>query len=642
MNAEWRKTHDYDLLETDSRVLVAQYLGEGQEAIMKAGLTGQGARDFGLVTDMGKAVDTGAASRDLTERAVAEAEMLSKSVANRKQQINKAIKVAKKSVAEVSQQVTAAKRALNNAKSKVATAQTRAAAAERKLATAQEAHDLSAGLLATARGAEKKKLSAQVRTLQTQLDSSAADLQSAQRQLANAEKDFGRWADDVRVAEEQFANYEKTFSDLMDERIAMDSMPVTKPAVQAAEVAERFAEKKVQAAEKFATANDSVQAAETTVQWLSADVTQVVDRLTAEIAELDDFIGRVNATKKAGRPTTDSMLELRDQQRELLSEIRDKLRTSTDPDIQVMAKLEAQALVHDAAYFRSTRNFKGTKGSNTLRAELDAGIDLLDNPDFQKYIVEQVDEGMTRLKRLHGPDEQINEQYRQAIKATRQFIDPSTRGPAFRAMKKAMNAYSKTMNWWKGWALASPGFVFRNWYSGMFAMYLDDALNPKLATRFSSYMRRVQKDGPEAARAWSLRKYGPEGAQRLDEAYNVAAASGWGLTSQEFSTSLVGSRMKANPLSADMPLPYAMRHASSEVEAFLRGGHALAVLERGGTFEDALQRVESSISTIVTSPILTGPLSRLPRSGRSGHVTWVFRPRCTLSVLTRLTGHIST
>jgi hypothetical protein len=126
----------------------------------------------------------------------------------------------------------------------------------------------------------------------------------------------------------------------------------------------------------------------------------------------------------------------------------------------------------------------------------------------------------------------------------------------------------------------------------MFGMYLDDALNPKLGARFSRYMTKLQKD-PEAARAWALKTFGPEQAERLDTAYKVAAASGWGITSQEMTTSLAGSKIKwLNPLSADNPLAYGIRHASSEVEAFLRGGHALAVLERGGTFEDALQRVQ--------------------------------------------------
>jgi hypothetical protein len=585
INARWRQNHDYDLLETDFRVLSAQYMAEGQEAVLKSGLTGKMAEDMGLVQPMGSRVDADKVYADLDKATEFQTEQIAKSVRDRRKSLNKMTKVAKASVATQSKVLTDARAALTKAEGRVAKLVDDAAVAERQLASANEAYDLTQKAANVARGQEKSRLTNRLKQMDVERARLQGQIDSAQTQLASAEKDFGRWTDDVRRAEEDFATYEGNFNELTAERLRMESEPVTSTAVQASNVAEQFSEKAAKAADKFATAQSDIKAAETTASWLSADVNRVADRVEAELAEFTDWENRLAKTRKAGKPTLDSNKALRDSQRELMTDVRNMLRTSTDPQIQDALKLEAQALTHDMAAMRSGM------ASGRLRDEFTAGVDLLDNPRFQKYIVEQTQTGFERLARNLGPDEQIQSWYKETMERHRQFLDPATRGPAFRALAKGMRGYQKVMNWWKGWALASPGFAFRNWYSGMFGMYLDDALNPKLGARFSRYMTKLQKD-PEAARAWALKTFGPEQAERLDTAYKVAAASGWGITSQEMSTSLVGSTVKLNPFSADNPLAFGVRHASSEVEAFLRGGHALAVLERGGSFEDALQRVQ--------------------------------------------------
>jgi hypothetical protein len=590
INARWRQNHDYDLLETDVRKLAAQYLGEGQEAVMKAKLTGGLARDLGLIDDVGRGIDGTKVQKMFDAEVAKEAEQISKSVVARRMQINKATRLARQNVGKTSQELTQVKSELAKAERKIGAAQARQAKLQANMDSLTQARDLAEAAARSARGKEKAAADLKLREVEETLSVVQQNWDRAKSSLDNATTNKVKLQAKVVRAQEEFSEYEKVFSDLMDDRKALDNAPVAKTAVQAQQAADKAAAARQAAADKFATAQSDTAAAETTAAWIQSDVKQVADRVTAQLAEFDDWSARVDATKKRGRPTMDSNKALRDEQRVLLTEIRDVLKNSDDPIVQQMAKLEAQAIVADAAALMGNKDMLGSMARKRMQADFDAGIDLLSNPKFQEYVIPQLTEGMERLKRQLGDDVQINAWYKEMIETHRKFIDPTTRSQAFRGMQTMMRAYGRAMNWWKGWALASPGFVVRNLYSGMFAMHLDN-VNPFTAGRFYNYLKRAEADPVKAAN-WATDKFGPVEAARLHDAHRVASASGFGQTTEELARQTKAGTSWVNPGSANFAPVKGLRFLSGESEAYLRGGHAYAVLERGGSFEEALSRVE--------------------------------------------------
>ncbi len=587
INAKWRLNHDYDLLEDDMHVLMAQYLGEGQEAVMKAGFTGEEAVSLGLIKDPTKVVSDTKVQKAIDAKVAEEGENIAKSVKHRRAALTKAVAVARRDSGEAGRRVATAEKAVADANRKVVRLQDRAATTERSLRTLETAASQTADLAKKARGQEKVRLTKQLDRIEARRVEMEVNYNTAKKALDESNVRTAELVEDVATAEAEFDQFESNLRALRAERKEMEDHPIAKDAVKAQEKADRDAAKAQVAADKFATAQGEVETAVTTQQWLKADLKQLDDRVTADLAEFDDFMRRMDAKEMKGRTKAGSVEQKaqRQLQRDRMTEIQKIIRGSNDPQVQDIAAIEAQAIMADAAAMRAGMD------ATRLDREFKAGVDLLNNPRFQDYIVTQSEAGFELMERHLASDVMINQWYKDAVSRGREFVDPATRGHAFRQLNKVMKKYMGAMNWWKGWAVTSPGFVFRNLYGGVFAFYLDD-VNPVVASRFSRYLYQVQHNGQEAATAWATRKYRAEGAERLSEAYRVAAASGWGLNQAEVATSLTGKRLSWNPLSSNNPLTYAARHGSGEVEAFLRGGHALAVLERGGTFADALQRVE--------------------------------------------------
>lgn len=77
---------------------------------------------------------------------------------------------------------------------------------------------------------------------------------------------------------------------------------------------------------------------------------------------------------------------------------------------------------------------------------------------------------------------------------------------------------------------------------------------------------------------------------QMNDALKTVAATGGGLAHEEFQVGLVHG-LSANPLSRDFAPIKAIRHGSEEVEALVRGGHALSVMRRGGSYDLAVDTV---------------------------------------------------
>lgn len=583
INEAWRRNHDFDLIETDVRVAGAQYLAEGQRAVMRAKLAGADAERLGLVKPLTDTLDETAVRKDLDAAASNELKLLNRSVSARRQAAGRALRVAQRSVNDVAKQLDDFTGKINRQAEKI----TRLTAREAELLTESEAAD-QALLLAEraarqARGRQKTELTNKIKKLQAAKDAQSAELKSVRNRLRTAQTGQQSLQIKHNLAKVQYDNYEKLLKQTQVERDMLNTAPL--------KVDEAATVRAQQATERFVTAQSDTAAAETTLQWLRSDAGRVSDRLGAEMARLDELGARLERTRLSkSKADMDELLGARDVLRDMMDDLRGLLRDAPSKDAETFLKLEAQAVAADAAFWRSTAG-SASGGSRRLRAQFDAGVDLLTNPNFQKYVSAQVDQGNVLLQRAAG-DVQVDGMYAEATAKFRRMMDPEGRGEAFQKLHKGMRQYGKAMNWWKGWALASPGFVARNLYSGMFNMWLDDALNPALGSRFSRYLR-LMRSNPEEAAQWALKKFGQRDADRLQEAYRVAAASGWGQTSEEVASDMAGKRVKwLNIASSESAYPRAIRWASSESEAFMRGGHALAVLHRGGSFDDALARVQ--------------------------------------------------
>jgi hypothetical protein len=270
---------------------------------------------------------------------------------------------------------------------------------------------------------------------------------------------------------------------------------------------------------------------------------------------------------------------LTDQMRVLKKLLQENGSKSTFNDI---IRLEAQALDADIAALTATRTRQGIEKAVT--PDIDGQIKALTDPKFQKMIVDQTKDGFERLAREGADDVQINSFYAEAIG----IVDDIDFGDANTFMRK----YMATQNWWKGQALATPGFLVRNSTGGMFNMYLDN-IPVGFAIKYSRYNKRVMADGLESADAWAKKTYGANEASKMNEAATVAAATGDGQAATEYAGKILGSaNKKLNIFSPQHALPHRIRTASAGIESGLRGGHAYGVLMQGGDYAEALARVE--------------------------------------------------
>jgi hypothetical protein len=588
INQQWRaQGHDFDLLEDDVRTLLTEYVAEGQQGMMRAFMTGDKAVEMGLVDDIGGMIDPVKFEKRIQKLAGRELDAIKSSIKSRRKAINKGIKAGQRNVEAVGADLNKARAASQAADDRVAKLAADRVELERKLQTATESVDLLQKNANQLRGREKAAATRAIKKAQAKVDELYDELGEVSTRARGADGRAAKAAKELAAADDAFQKANKNVEDLVAARAELDAAPVARDAVEAQTAAQKAAFERQAADAKFTNVENEFQVAEETAQFLAADVTKVQDKLVQTTAEYDDWLKRVEATPRSKKGTVfyERKAEA-DMVREQIEQVRQILKNTSDPVAQDIAKLEAQAVMADAAAVMAS------KQSKRLMSEFNAGIDLLDNPRFQDMIVEQFNDTMVRLEKHLGTDMQIDAWYKEALETQKRInANPSE---FMRGFARVLKAHRSFMNYWKGFALSSPGFVLRNFYSGAFGMYLDDiSLAPGGPLhKFGRYHHKVMKDGPEAAQVWAAKTYSPEVARQLDEAHSVAAASGWGITAVEFSDDPVRRGVSKNPLSASNPYSYAMRHMSENVEAYLRGGHALGVLQRGGSYDEALGRVQ--------------------------------------------------
>jgi hypothetical protein len=590
INQAWRASgHDFDLLEDDIHKLMVAYLDEGQQGAMRGLLTGDAARAAGMVDDLTPSLNTKKLDKTISKYEDDVANNITKAVKSRTKSLSKAKTAATVERRRVSQ-------VLKEAKDRISRAETNSLKATKayndalvKLDALQVAEKQTARLAKNARGAEKRSLTIRLKELGDEKLAMRQQLTTAKTRYTKAIAERGRLAEELKGAQAEWDQIQSTIKSLSDERAAMDAAPIGKTAVKAQQEADKAAEVVARQRDAVVNAKDDYDVAANTSAWVGATQQDVVDSASDLIARLDEWKSlNANMSMKSGRKGSAERVAFNDVLRSRLDEIRAMIPNTTDPSMQAVLKAEARELAADAKAFLADAAAGELK---SLRSQFNQGVDVLSNPLLRDMIDMTTRDGMRVLKRQVGDDLQINAWYDDMISTMDRFTDPRTRGPAWRGAKRAIDAYAKGLNWWKGWALATPGFVVRNFETGLFAMYLDD-VSPIAATRFWRFLKNTENMADDQALNFAVGKYGKQQANNLMEARKIAAASGWGQTQGEFAQTLARGATNKNPLSVAGPIAGNIRKASSEVESFLRGGHAFAVLEKGGTYTDALERVQ--------------------------------------------------
>jgi hypothetical protein len=585
INAKWRAEtgNNYDLLETDARILVESYVREGQEAFLRAGLTGDEARRLGLIDDMGKALKDGPVAAAIAEQTNKNLAGIAEGARVRAKALGEGRKSLQSSRKGLTATVRAADSTATKAKNEVDRLTKIHATAQHKLEALEASAEGLRAQLKTASAAEKRRLTTRLNALDGRRPEFQRNLQNARTRLTKRQ---GVWNDlqaEAAGARAELEQHDSIVRALSEERAKMNSQAVTTDAVKAEQKVIDAEAAIAKQREEFVNPKwDDVEAASQTAAWATADANQLEGRISQAIGRIDEWLEEVG--NLPGRGTTEGVRayadQVRDQMRVLKKLLKEHDSTSTLNDV---LRLEAQALDADIAALTATRARQ--KIEKAVTPDVDGQIKALTDPEFQKMVMDQTRIGFERLAREGADDAQINSFYNEAITKLDEKLD-------FGDMSKWLNRYMGAQNWWKGQALASPGFLVRNSMGGAFNMYLDN-IPVRYALRFHNYNKRILDEGQEAADAWATRRFNEETADKLNTAATISAATGDGQAASEAAGKILGApTKKLNLLSSNHFLPSYSRTKSAHIESGLRGGHAYGVLAQGGDYAEALARVE--------------------------------------------------
>lgn len=158
--------------------------------------------------------------------------------------------------------------------------------------------------------------------------------------------------------------------------------------------------------------------------------------------------------------------------------------------------------------------------------------------------------------------------------------------------------YDKAMNLWKGYAILSPGFHFRNTFGGLFNQYVDGVELGNVNKFRKAWLHPERANPEDVALVRQIQEAGiMEGGQATHEVVGHLSP-----TPPIPLVGKVGLPAQANPLSTEFAPFQGSRGGihrgektiipgANQVENMLRGSHAFDVMKRGGSIHDAIERV---------------------------------------------------
>ncbi len=305
-----------------------------------------------------------------------------------------------------------------------------------------------------------------------------------------------------------------------------------------------------------------------TFDAVAADKATTVARLQKYDDILADMEKKAAGSKDVGKGkiSVEKAQELKDE----LDEIMRVLNVSNDPVLETLAKLDAQAVIHDIEAARLGERAAG----------IEEILGTLRDPRFREYSVRQTVQGYSEIP----GGLQVPTWMDDALKVERTINDPKWQN-AF------VNGVRQFRGLWKAYALARPGFLGRNAYSSTFGFFLE--AGPSAAKSYSKYAKFqwMVHNNPTDYMEKAAAEWGDDVAQQLDQARQVVAGSGGGLAPNEVQMDAL-SGASINPLKQTFVPLRAGAKANETFEHSVRGAHAFNVIQRGGSPETALDVVE--------------------------------------------------
>jgi len=154
-----------------------------------------------------------------------------------------------------------------------------------------------------------------------------------------------------------------------------------------------------------------------------------------------------------------------------------------------------------------------------------------------------------------------------------------------KSWQELTRAWDRVQNYVKSWQVATPGFVVRNTYGGMWNNYAAYNVGPRDYATFISDHVKYRK-AAKAGRDWT-NEVDPQFAKALE----AVSAAGSGQAAGEVRTQLLRTR-GINPLKASNVYTRGLRHLAEDSEVFMRGALAHKVIRQGGTLDEAIQAIE--------------------------------------------------
>lgn len=576
----------FELFESDIRDLMSAYMDQAMRARMRHQIYNFSG-DFGL-----NAADEVGAAATVRALEAEGAELLKKSAKIRKDALKKAAKDATVAHREVAQQLSEIEARRDAVMQNLKRLEDTVQASSKEVDDARQLLDYWQAQLEQAKkvsgpknAALKGKATRQIKNLEKQLTEAEAKKAEALARLgkANSKKEATALSQEAELLKQQVADLDAQVQTASAARAAMDdpSLPIPGTEMTDTEVV-RALDRVEETRSTFVESNKEWTDASAAFVWQMADDETRLLRLNNARDRLEQIIKSKKGAGSAG--ASDLYARTR-----TLADSFDQL--GLDESAQAVRAAEAQAIAHDIA-----ANVKDVQG----REIRDQIFGALDDEGFQKYMTELLEDNYRIINEKVAVPEWFDEAFA-SIPRT-----PEDWG----RLRGALRLYDKALNVWKGWATTTPGFMFRNWYSGMFGMYLD-GVDPNNVRKFSGFLRQYhesfsvtrggrqlvgaeQRDfGLEAAQKWARNKnFSESEIANMTRALEAASASGWGLNPQEVATKLVGSKASWNPFNVEFGPTRTVRSGSTRIEAVMRGSHAYDVLQRGGSIEEAVRHVE--------------------------------------------------
>lgn len=603
-NAKSMAEHGVKVFEDDIETIVTHYIGQVADQVGK-----QAQRDalkrMGVATiqETVTEVSSMAERPDLLARIAvaekaravalgAEGDALDSAAAIRRQQIETARDVVNAQRKDIAGKLSSLETQIKAAERKLQAANDAAAKAVAKRDAAQALYDQTAKVAKAARGKFARQARKDLARLTAELDAAsmlARDTEQAAREL-NESFSFAQLAGvdgsalhvdlgDVLGAEQQMKSARSAAQMLADEFSQLskyeDELKVANTPLGQLAGEETVAQADASLTAAVANANgklDAVDLATHSFDLLSSSKATLepiyndyVDRLNKFLSETSSSVGKRNLKQRAALLNQANVL--RNRARDSL-EIMGVVGRNDIADLFARQNMLADMLDIDAVE------------AATDAMDMRDLIKHLKDPKFREYTAHRVKNGFVAMDDIY----EIPDWMHQAME-----FEPKARQAGW--WDNAVRFFDRTQNVWKGYAIARPGFIVRNAYSSLFNVYLDTGLAGVDAVRkFHAFYKIFKKDPVNYLDTALAHFKDPALVDRMEQALKTVSATGGGLAHEEFQVGLVHG-LSANPLSRDFAPIKAIRHGSEEVEALVRGGHALAVLQRGGSYDLAVDTV---------------------------------------------------